>query len=391
MSFKVFVGSIPGDARVDELLRIFSAYARVVRVKLAFERKKNLCKGYGFVFCASRVDRERLLSSQGCVVFRDRSLSLREFQAGNLLRENRIAFNNRRIFVGNIPEFASTEQLRACFSVFGPIENIYLIKSEVPEEKKYGYVVFRREGSAKQALDSGSKIEVCNSRLRVEEFNGKRAYILKSQVPRIVEKDETNFSEDSGPLSFVNDLETYKSVNPQLETIKKITKSKYFQKPLLCFDAPSSTSNKQAAKNLLFESSDSHHRQRNNRAHVLYTPNPAQGRQAPSSAHKKSSISCLPPLHEGSVWTESPQKCKAAVRKEGFSFATAARQIPGEEFEFDRNPQRKHRIYWSSVENNHLEANIKFNLPTSFRLPSHQPASSSSERFDRKALDLAYK
>lgn len=180
---KIFIGSIPGDTKPEDLLQLLRQHASVIRVSLAFEKKKkaSLCKGYGFALLQSEADLRALLGLKDRLYYRDRLISLREFEVGSQLREQRLAFNMRRIFVGNVPEGTSIEALHEVFARFGAINNIYFVKSDQVDGCRFGYVVFEEVEAARSALDSREGFFIGPQLLRVEEFGGKRAFTLKQK------------------------------------------------------------------------------------------------------------------------------------------------------------------------------------------------------------------
>ena len=188
MPHKLFIGSIPGDTDAADLLSLFRKHANVIKVTLAFEKKKKtaLCKGYGFALCHSEADLQTLLSLKGRLFYRDRQISLREFQVGSQLRDNRLAFNMRRIFVGNVPDGTTVKDLESLFSSFGDIANIYFVKGDESDDARFGYVVYQEIEAANRALASKDKFYIRRQLLRVEEFGGKRAFALKqiSSTPK---------------------------------------------------------------------------------------------------------------------------------------------------------------------------------------------------------------
>ena len=177
MSFKIFLGSIPGDVDSSELLEMLRKHTDVVRLKLEYQKKNNkkVCKGYGFAVLESRNDVDRLLGKQEDLFFKDRLVSVREFQSGNDLKENRFEFNARRIFVGNVPQSVDENGVKDFFSKYGAIENIYFVKKNEDNDTKYGYIVFKSSSSAQDILSISSPFILEKNILRVEEFGGRRS------------------------------------------------------------------------------------------------------------------------------------------------------------------------------------------------------------------------
>lgn len=183
MPHKLFIGSIPGDTDADDLLSLFRQHANVINVTLAYEKKNKtaLCKGYGFALCPSEADLQALLSLKDQLFYRDRLISLREFQVGSQLRENRLAFNMRRIFVGNVPDGINVKDLESLFSSFGDIANIYFVKGDQSDGARFGYIVYQDIEAAQRVLASKQRFFIRRQQLRVEEFGGKRAFALKQK------------------------------------------------------------------------------------------------------------------------------------------------------------------------------------------------------------------
>jgi RNA recognition motif-containing protein len=223
MSYKLFVGSVPGNAKSGDLLSLFRSHANVTKVKLAMDNKKKLCKGHGFVVCASQKDLDQLLQVRDKLFYRERLISLREFQKGSKLIENRVEFNRRRIFVGNVPRDSEAEDLAKIFSVHGEIEKIYLVAKEGLDGFRYGYVVYKSVDSADQVISISDTFFLKNAQLRVELYGGKNSNRIK---PKRDEFAQENKGSSSGDL----DLEEM----DQIEAKASPTKSN--RPPPLTFD-----------------------------------------------------------------------------------------------------------------------------------------------------------
>ena len=196
MSYKLFVGSVPGNAKSGELLSLFRAHANVIKVKLAMDNKKKLCKGHGFAVCASDKDLEQLLQVRDKLFYRERLISLREFQKGSKLIENRVEFNRRRIFVGNVPRDSEAEDLAKIFSVHGEIEKIYLVAKEGLDGFRYGYVVYKSVDSADKVISISDNFFLKNIQLRVELYGGKNSNRIKPKREELAEEKKDSSSGD---------------------------------------------------------------------------------------------------------------------------------------------------------------------------------------------------
>ena len=149
-------------------------------------RDKEYCLGYGFAVCQAKEDMDALLAQANQIRYKGRYITLREYKVGSKLKEDKKQFNQRRLFIGNVPQNIKALELREVFAKYGRIENIYFVDQSVQQNYKYGYVVFHDESSANKVLNEKVTICVGNTRLRVESFGGKKA---SSQISS---KDQTN-------------------------------------------------------------------------------------------------------------------------------------------------------------------------------------------------------
>jgi RNA recognition motif-containing protein len=226
----------------------------VTKVKLAMDNKKKLCKGHGFIVCASQKDLDQLLQTRDKLFYRERLISLREFQKGSKLIENRVEFNKRRIFVGNVPRDSEAEDLAKIFSVHGEIEKIYLVAKEGLEGLRYGYVVYKSVESADRVISISDTFFLKDSRLRVELYGGKNSNRIrpKREEPfhgrngsssgdldledrdQIEAKASPANTKRPPPLSF--DLST--TLNENLSALTKSNRISAFESPFLKHQSP---------------------------------------------------------------------------------------------------------------------------------------------------------
>ena len=176
--FRVFVGCIPGNTVASELLELFNQYARVASINLALDTNsanEQFCLGYGFALCHTREDMLKLLECSNMIWYSGRLITLREYKVGSKLKDDKKLFNQRRLFIGNIPNSVSLFQLRSMFNLFGQIENIYTVDQSQGHDFKYGYIVFQDEAAANSALQGMQNTSISGHKLRIEFFSGKKS------------------------------------------------------------------------------------------------------------------------------------------------------------------------------------------------------------------------
>ncbi|KAL0228638.1 hypothetical protein GEMRC1_013258 [Eukaryota sp. GEM-RC1] len=79
-----------------------------------------------------------------------KSLLQRQFQSR--VAELKAASKNRNLWVGNLPESFTSDQLKAAFEPFGPITSAVVQKTAGGVSKQFGFVCFDNESDAKAAL-----------------------------------------------------------------------------------------------------------------------------------------------------------------------------------------------------------------------------------------------
>jgi cold-inducible RNA-binding protein len=82
--------------------------------------------------------------------------------------------NNKKIYVGNLPNEVTDEQVSEFFSKYGQIEEIKLIKDrDTGEFRGFGFITFIEGDAAVQALASNG-----------ENFNGRGLRVNEAKDPR---------------------------------------------------------------------------------------------------------------------------------------------------------------------------------------------------------------
>lgn len=201
---RVFIGCIPGNSDTQELVTLLSQFAKIQGVMLASDKNPagdEYCLGYGFAVCESKDDVEALLAQSNKLTYRGRFITLREYKVGSKLKEDKKKFNRRRLFIGNVPQLTSNDDIAQIFSKFGPIENVYFVNQGKEQCYKYGYIVFHDEKAAEKAICDAQGVQIGSYKLRVEYFGGKRSNL-------------TPYGSDSKSKSTSNNLSSQKEQNP---------------------------------------------------------------------------------------------------------------------------------------------------------------------------------
>ena len=209
---RVFVGCIPGDTDSIELAKILRRHADVKKVSLVVDynhQNLSFCKGYGFAVCKSIEDMLMLDSMDGKISYRGRQLTLRKYQTGAQLTKARESFNNRRLFIGNVPNDLDENQLKSILSSFGPIEKLFLVNQESRRSLRFGYIIFLNPEDASRILShikkEGKSIIIQGKPIRIETYTGKHA--LEEEIESL---DNPKVQADTKKVKRVNSNNSFK-------------------------------------------------------------------------------------------------------------------------------------------------------------------------------------
>ena len=117
------------------------------------------------------------LIREGSYYFRGRKFFVKPFLEGRELQKYKEEIQKRRVFVHNIPNKMSNEDLGELFASFGDVEDSYIIRSNQSNKyqassRKYGYVIFFTEEDASKAVRA-KKITHQNAKLIILPFEKK--------------------------------------------------------------------------------------------------------------------------------------------------------------------------------------------------------------------------
>eukprot|EP00494_Astrolonche_serrata_P029964 UN30231 len=89
----------------------------------------------------------------------------------------------RTVYVGNIPNPGTEDDLRNSFSHMGPIESVILVTDALTKiHKGYGFVIFKQHESAVYALSQHELINLYNNKLSVQTSRPSDKYVIKLAI-----------------------------------------------------------------------------------------------------------------------------------------------------------------------------------------------------------------
>lgn len=188
----VYIKNLPPSIKNDQDLRnLFSKYGEIESCYLQVD-ENNVSRGVGF--CAMKSHEEAAqavkelngMDLDGYNLTCNRSMSRAERlrylrdQTAKFRRATFKQYQGRNLYIKNIDENVTEENLRPIFEKYGPIESIKIMKDENGVSKKFGYVCFAREEDAR----------TCISESPLLKFNDKQLYVAthKARDDRIREQ-----------------------------------------------------------------------------------------------------------------------------------------------------------------------------------------------------------
>ncbi|RCH79135.1 Protein phosphatase PP2A regulatory subunit B, partial [Rhizopus azygosporus] len=150
----------------------FSAFGNILSCKIALDENGN-SKGYGFVHYETEEAADNAIKHVNGMLLNDkkvyvgRHIPKKERQA----KIEQIRANFTNIYVKNLDESVTDEELRNMFGKFGAITSALIQVDEEGKSKGFGFVNFEKHEDAQKAVDA----------LNETEHNGKTLYVARAQ------------------------------------------------------------------------------------------------------------------------------------------------------------------------------------------------------------------
>ncbi|CAM6103223.1 unnamed protein product [Calypogeia fissa] len=157
-------------ARALELLNFTLVNGKPIRIMFANDDSGN-SKGYGFVHFEDERSAQSAIESANGMLFNDKKVFVGPFvrRQEGAVRAVASEFNN--VFVKNIAESTTDEELRDHFAVFGNISSAVVMRDSEGKSKCFGFVNFTSSEDAAKAVEA----------LNGKNIGGKEWFVGKAQ------------------------------------------------------------------------------------------------------------------------------------------------------------------------------------------------------------------
>ncbi|KAL8094619.1 polyadenylate-binding protein 2-like [Apium graveolens] len=166
----IFIKNLDKSIDIKALHETFSSFGTIVSCKIATDNSGQ-SKGYGFVQYDSEEAAQTAIDKLNGMLMNDKQVYV-----GVFLRKqdrdsemSKTKFNN--IYVKNLSESTSEDDLRKTFGEYGPITSVVVMRDADGKSKCFGFVNFENPEDAARAVDA----------LNGKKFDDKEWYVGKAQ------------------------------------------------------------------------------------------------------------------------------------------------------------------------------------------------------------------
>lgn len=176
----IYVGSLPPNTTAKALLAYFDNLVRVIELK-RIKNKGKKSPGYATLKVRTKQEFDLILTREHYI--KGHKLAVKAY----LTPKERLKLEKnclkRRVYIKNLPNNASVDELTSLFSQFGKVDSV-IIKQKEYQRVPYGFVTFLSQKSAELSLEEG-----------FVEYKGKDIEILMYQINGLKFRNEISKEE----------------------------------------------------------------------------------------------------------------------------------------------------------------------------------------------------
>lgn len=174
-NYRIFVGGIRGEADPNAVRQYFeSKYSSISNISIPIQEKnKHLCKGFCVVSFHNQREYKAALNERDFWL-EGRVVHSKPYFIGKDLIKFKKSLKEKRLFIKPIPTSWEASHLNQLFSLFGSIEDAYVIKNpDNGASKGYGFVLFEDEEDSANLLNNNI-IKVYNYYIRIRKCENRK-------------------------------------------------------------------------------------------------------------------------------------------------------------------------------------------------------------------------
>jgi len=168
----IFIKNLDKSIDNKMLYDTFCTFGNILSCKIAYD-EQGRSKGYGFVHYETEEAAETAIEKVNQKMLKDKIVYVGKFKR-KVDREGEVGGSERKftnIFVKNLDESVSEEEIRTIFGAYGEITSLAVMKNEEGASKGFAFINFGEFDAAKNAVDEKNG----------EEYKGKAMYVGRAQ------------------------------------------------------------------------------------------------------------------------------------------------------------------------------------------------------------------
>lgn len=177
----LFVKGIPKTITAREVYEYFNKFGDISSAKI-IEDENGICCGYGYVTYYNTEDVKKAIEETNGKKIWGAIIEVSPFQRKNERGFNELELKNQKLYISNLPEKFTTEDLLKLCQGYGNVQSCNIFKDNKIGQN-FGIVQFSSEQEAKEVLTKLDGKEVNDTKLTVKLFQNKyehKQYIQNS-------------------------------------------------------------------------------------------------------------------------------------------------------------------------------------------------------------------
>jgi RNA recognition motif-containing protein len=152
---KIFVGNVPFQCTTEEFQNCFKDMEGFVNADIIRRFNSKLSRGFGFVIFKDFESANTLLEKS--VVLQNRELRFSPYSADNKQKIGKSIVGTNQIFIRNLDENATSENLKNHFQKYGDVNSCFVTSKN---GRTYAVLSFNRQEALQTALDNEKEYQV---------------------------------------------------------------------------------------------------------------------------------------------------------------------------------------------------------------------------------------
>jgi len=138
----LYVGNLPYGMNLEEIRSMFAEHVSVKYINLPRNEKTGEIKGFAFIDVESAEDIPKAVDALNGVQVGERPLRVSKVLEKDQIRSKKQSQRDdkNKLFVGNVPFKATPDDLKAIFSQFGEIIDVFIPRDSIGEPRGFAFV-----------------------------------------------------------------------------------------------------------------------------------------------------------------------------------------------------------------------------------------------------------